>query len=98
MASYGYRVRKAEWGASANTNFVAELLITGVDTGVGVIERLSTRLSEMGLNIRAFSIEGNEGYFEGHVKLMVANKDQLTLALRALKTLDGVANVVRVEN
>jgi hypothetical protein len=30
--------------------------------------------------------------------LMVSNKDQLTLAMRALKTLDGVANVVRVEN
>jgi GTP diphosphokinase / guanosine-3',5'-bis(diphosphate) 3'-diphosphatase len=98
MANYGYRVRKAEWGSSSSTNFVAELVITGVDTGVGVIERLSTRLSEMGLNIRAFSIEGNEGYFEGHVKLMVSNKDQLTLAMRALKTLDGVANVVRVEN
>ena len=98
MANYGYRVRKAEWGATSNTNFVAELIITGIDTGVGVIERLSTRLSEMGLNIRAFSIEGNEGYFEGHVKLMVTNKDQLTLAIRALKTLDGVANVVRVEN
>ncbi len=98
MAHYGYRVKKAEWGAASNTNFVAELLITGVDTGVGVIERLSTRLSEMDLNIRAFNIEGNEGYFECHVKLMVANKDQLTLAIRALKTLEGVANVVRVEN
>lgn len=98
MAHYGYRVRKAEWGAASNTNFVAELLITGVDTGVGVIERLSTRLSEMDLNIRAFNIEGNEGYFECHVKLMVTNKDQLTLAIRALKTLEGVANVVRVEN
>jgi GTP diphosphokinase / guanosine-3',5'-bis(diphosphate) 3'-diphosphatase len=98
-ANYGYRIKKAEWGASATASFMAELLITGVDTGRGVIERLSNRIStELGLNIRSFSISGDEGYFEGRVKVMVKNKDQLALAIKVLKSLEGVSNVIRVEN
>jgi GTP diphosphokinase / guanosine-3',5'-bis(diphosphate) 3'-diphosphatase len=98
MSLYGYRIHKAEWGSTANSSFVAELLITGIDNGPGVIERLSNKISsQIGLNIRSFSIEGNEGYFEGRVKVVVSNKDQLALAIKALKGLEGVSNVIRVE-
>ena len=98
MSLYGYRIHKAEWGSTANSSFVAELLITGIDNGPGVIERLSNKISsQIGLNIRSFSIEGNEGYFEGRVKVVVSNKDQLAQAIKALKGLDGVSNVIRVE-
>ncbi len=98
MSHYGHRMAKAEWGSTSEVSFVVELLIIGVDTGPGVIERLSNRISsDLGLNIRSFSIEGNEGFFEGRVKLMVSHTDQLVLAIRALKTLEGVNNVVRVD-
>lgn len=98
MSLYGYRIHKAEWAATANASFIAELLITGIDNGPGVIERLSNKISShIGLNIRSFSIEGNEGYFEGRVKVVISNKDQLALAIRALKGLDGVSNVIRVD-
>jgi GTP diphosphokinase / guanosine-3',5'-bis(diphosphate) 3'-diphosphatase len=98
MTFYGYRIHKAEWRASSKASFVAEVLITGIDNGVGMIERLSNKISsEIGLDIRAFSIEGNEGYFEGRVKLVVSNKDQLQSAIKSLKELEGVNNVVRVD-
>jgi GTP diphosphokinase / guanosine-3',5'-bis(diphosphate) 3'-diphosphatase len=98
MTFYGNRILKAEWGASSKASFVAEVLITGVDNGVGMIERLSNKISsDIGLDIRSFSIEGNQGYFEGRVKLVVTNKDQLVLAIKALKELEGVNNVVRVD-
>jgi GTP diphosphokinase / guanosine-3',5'-bis(diphosphate) 3'-diphosphatase len=98
MSHYGHRIAKAEWGASAGMNFIAELLIIGVDSGPGVIERLSNRISsDLGLNIRSFSIEGNEGFFEGRVKVVVSHRDQLVLAIKALKGIDGVNNVVRVD-
>jgi GTP diphosphokinase / guanosine-3',5'-bis(diphosphate) 3'-diphosphatase len=98
MTNFSYRILKAEWGAATNSSFIAELLIMGIDKGVGVIERLSSIISnQLGLNIRSFSIEGNDGYFEGRVRLIVANRDQLVLAIKALKTIEGVANVTRVE-
>ncbi|MEM9819863.1 MAG: RelA/SpoT family protein [Bacteroidota bacterium] len=97
MANYGYRIMKAEWVVTTNTSFVADLLITGIDDGPGVIERLSRSISsDLGLNIRSFSIAGEEGYFEGRISLLVANKDQLNVAIRGLQNLDGVSTVTRI--
>jgi GTP diphosphokinase / guanosine-3',5'-bis(diphosphate) 3'-diphosphatase len=97
MANYGYRILKAEWVDSPSANFVTELKIIGIDTGVGVIERLSHNISNLNLNMRSFHIDGKEGYFEAKIALVVVNTDQLNMAIRALKTLEGVQNVFRVE-
>lgn len=98
MANYGYRVMKADWVSTTNTTFVADLKITGIDDGPGIIEKLSHQISSaLNLNIRSFSIEGYEGYFEGRISLLVPNVDQLNLAIRALQNLDHVSTVSRVE-
>ena len=96
-AKYGYRIMKAEWVYTSGSAFIAELLITGIDEGIGVIERLSRNISsDLGLNMRAFRIESKDGKFESYIKLFIANKDQLNLAIRKLKNLPAVSNVVRV--
>ncbi|MEP7267730.1 MAG: RelA/SpoT family protein [Saprospiraceae bacterium] len=98
LANYGYRVVKAEWGDINQSDFVANLVITGVDDGPGVIERISKAISQdLNLNIRSFSIEGKEGYFEGKMSLMVKNKVQLVKAMAALKKLDAIDSVARLE-
>ena len=97
MANYGYRVLKAEWVQAEQRNFVVDLKIIGVDSGVGVIQMLSNELSnKLGVNIRSFSIEGNEGYFEGKVSVFVANTDQLTVVLKAIERLDSISHVSRI--
>ncbi|HRW75186.1 MAG: bifunctional (p)ppGpp synthetase/guanosine-3',5'-bis(diphosphate) 3'-pyrophosphohydrolase [Lewinellaceae bacterium] len=99
MANYGYRVMKAEWVQAGSASFKVDLLVTGIDAGPGVIERLSQRISStLGLNIRSFYIDGDEGFFEGKISLIVNNKDQIIQAIQALKTLDGVSSVTRVES
>ena len=98
MAHYGYRVMKAEWVIGEATSYVVDLIITGVDDGPGVIERVTNTISStLGLNIRSFSIAGNEGYFEGRVSLVVMNKDQLNFAIKTLNGLPGISRVARVE-
>ncbi len=98
IAHYGYRVMKAEWVSTTDTTFVADLKITGIDDGPGIIERLTHKISSMlGLNIRSFNIAGDEGYFEGRVSLLVQNTDQLNMAIRALQNLESVSTVTRVE-
>lgn len=97
MAHYGYRILKAEWVNNPNATFVAELNIIGIDSGIGVIERLSHNISNLGLNMRSFHIDGKEGYFEARISLVVINTDQLNMAIKALKTLEGVQNVFRFE-
>jgi GTP pyrophosphokinase len=97
MAHYGYRVMKAEWILTQQSQFVANLEVTGVDNGPGVIEQLSHELSSLlGLDIRSFSIAGDEGYYEGTIGVLVSNKDQLNLAMRVLQNLDIVSTVKRV--
>ncbi|HKK79634.1 MAG TPA: ACT domain-containing protein, partial [Phaeodactylibacter sp.] len=98
MAHYGYRVMKAEWVSTTDSTFVVDLILTGIDDGPGVIERLTNKISTMlGLNIRSFSIEGDEGYFKGRISLLVKNRDQLYMAVQALKNLDNISTVTRVE-
>lgn len=98
MANYGYRVMKAEWSNISESDFIAELIITGVDSGPGVIEKLTNKISStMGLNIRSFFIEGKEGYFEGRINLIVKNIDQLNQAIIGLKMIEGISTVSRME-
>lgn len=98
MANYGYRIMKADWEDTVLNNFIVDLKITGLDDGPGVIERVTNKISSsLGINIRSFNIEGDEGYFEGKVSLIVTNKDQLNLVIRSLKTLQGISNVVRMD-
>ena len=97
LANYEYRILKAEWGNTVKSDFVADIVITGIDIGKGAIQRLTDRISNLGLNIRSFSISGEGGYFEGKVSLVVRNIDQLNHAMLSLKSFDWVSNVRRAE-
>jgi len=98
LANYGYRVLKADWEHTATTNFTVELLVTGVDYGPGVIQVLTNELSnKLGVNIRSFSIEGYEGYFEGRIGVFVLNKEQLNVVIHSLERLEGISSVVRTD-
>jgi len=97
LANYGYRVLQAEWGGGNSSNFIVDLSITGVDSGPGVIQKLTSELANnLGINIRSFSIAGDEGYFEGKVSIFVKNKDQLNVVIQAINKVEGVNNVTRV--
>lgn len=95
LVNYGYRIMKAEWGTSVKSSFVADLLITGID-GPGVIQRLTDKISNsLSLNMRSITFSGEDGYFEGRISLVVMNTDQLNLAIRSLKAMDGITSVTR---
>ncbi len=96
LASRANNVHKAEWGKSTSNQYYTDLIITGVDKGVGVIQAISSTISStLGLNIRSFSIDGHDGFFEGKLRLVVNNNNQLHKAIIELKKIDGVRNVVR---
>ncbi len=95
LASYGYRVLKADWTNIATSAFVEELIITGSDNGPGIIQSITENINKFGLNIKSFKIDGNEGIFEGTVKLEMQNLDQMNALIRTLKNLPYVSNVRR---
>jgi GTP pyrophosphokinase len=97
LANYAHRILKAGWGNTVKSDFLADIIVTGIDSGPGVIQQLTDRISGLGINIRSFSISGEDGYFEGRISLIVANIDQLQRAMMALKSFKWVSNVSRVE-
>ena len=68
------------------------------DQGVGVIQNLTRLISnKFNLNIRSFHIEGEEGYFEARISLLVNNTNQLQLIINSLKAMDGISSVTRID-
>ncbi|HMT78550.1 MAG TPA: hypothetical protein PKA44_12610, partial [Saprospiraceae bacterium] len=72
-----------------------ELIIIGSDNGPGIIQSITENINKFGLNIKSFKIDGNEGIFEGTVKLEMQNLDQMNALIRTLKNLPYVSNVRR---
>jgi len=96
QATFGYRIKKAEWVETAGSSFVAELLITGMDD-MGVILRLSNVIAnKLKVNMRSFSMTGGEGHFEGRISVEVNSKEQLNLVINELKLLEEVNTVARI--
>lgn len=95
LATYEHRILKAGWGNVVKADFLTNIVVTGIDSGPGVIKDLTDKISGLGINIRSFSISGEGGYFEGHIGLIVANINQLNQAVQALKSFDWVSSVVR---
>lgn len=95
LASYGYRVLKADWTNLTASNFIVELTIHGTDGGPGIIQSITENINKFGLNITSFKIDGNEGIFEGVVKLEISNIDQLNIVIKSIKNLPYVSSVRR---
>lgn len=96
MANYSYRVMKAEWSNVANVNFVVHLRITGID-GKGVAQKLTNVITDdLGLEMRSILLEGQAGFFEGKISVVVNHTEQLNQAIKALKNLEGISSVVRL--
>ena len=99
MVNYGYRILKAEWSNNLGSAFTTDLIITGIDDGPGVIQRLTHDISgKLGVNIKSFSIASHEGTFEGKMSLVVSNKNQINLIIQSLSKLPGVTHVRRSDH
>lgn len=97
MANYAYRMMKAEWVDSENTDFIAKIMITGID-GRGVAQKITGFITnDLKLDMRSISMDGNQGFFQGRISIVVKNKDQLHLTMKSLKEMDGVYSVIREE-
>lgn len=97
FTNYGYRILKAEWQGMVKSNYLVKLKIIGLDTGIGVIQKLTNEISgKHGVNIKSFSIAGDEGIFEGTIGLEIKNLEQLNLLIKKLKKVEGINTVERL--
>ncbi len=90
---YSYRIRKATWGDAKTNPFLHKLLVKGIDAGKGVVQRVAGQITNLGLNIKTFNINGNNGYFTGEITIEVEDTQQLDQAIEALESLADVSKV-----
>lgn len=100
MSNYGYRIIKAQWKDSMvknETRFLAGIRIVGIDD-VGIVSSLSEIISKnMGVNMKAITIESHEGTFEGIITVYVEDTKHLDNLIANIKQKHPVMDVSRME-
>ena len=98
LSNYSYRILKAEWGNTVRSKFVTELIVTGRDIGKGVIAQVSACIENLGINVIAFNMRGDDaGHFQGLIEMEVNTAEHLNLLISTLKGFDYVTGVQRRE-
>ncbi len=94
---YPYRIVNTIWGKQETVAFLTGLRITGIDD-VGLINRLTNVVSnKMNIDMRSISFDTIDGVFEGLIKVYVQNNKQLKSLMEAIKNINGVHNVRKIE-
>jgi len=97
MSNYGYRVVKAKWTSQKEIAFLAGLWIEGTDR-IGIINDISTVISnELKVNMRSFTIDTDNGLFDGKIKLYVNDTIHLKMLMEKLEKVEGVEVVSRYD-
>ncbi len=98
FANLSHRIMKAEWVSEMRQPFTAKILVRGVDN-VGVLQQLAgTITNRLNINIKAISIEGDAGVFEGRLTVSIYNRDQLDHLIETLEAQTNVQSVTRVND
>jgi len=96
MATYGKNIVKAKWRKEGNLQFLSGLSFTGHDK-FGLIREITELLtSQLGINIRSFTLEAHDDIFRGTTMLYVQDSVQLDSIIRQLKKINGIKEVNRL--
>lgn len=97
MSKYGNNIIKAKWREKGSLQFLAGIKLYGRDR-LGIIKDITNVISsELGINIRSFTLETNSDLFEGQAMMYVKDSTQLNTIMMKLQKVDGVEKIYRVE-
>lgn len=94
---FGYRVLKAEWtGETNNGGYEVGIHIIGKDD-LAVVHNITSLISkENATTLRSYSIESNDGLFQGYFYIYVKDRPALGTLINKLKEVKGVKNIHRL--
>lgn len=86
----------AKWIDSSQQEFLAKIVITGIDH-IGLVNEITSIISEnMHVNMKSISFESNDGLFSGKINMVVKNNTIIRKLLEKLKKINGIDKVTRV--
>ncbi len=96
QSNFSYRVLKAKWIDSTQSDFKAELAIYGIDT-IGLVSEVTKVISNNhSINMINVNFESNDGVFNGKIVVVVKNKTILNNLVKNIKKISGIDKVTRL--
>jgi GTP pyrophosphokinase len=100
MSNYGYRIIKAKWANSEQTNqkaFLSSIKVSGIDS-VGIVSIITDIISkQLQVNMRSISMNSHNGMFDGNIILEVYDTRQLETIMSSIKNASELITVNRVD-
>jgi GTP pyrophosphokinase len=97
MSSYGQRIVKSKWNDHQAISFLAAFKIVGQDK-IGMLNSIIRVVSLIQkINIRSFTIDSQDGMFEGVIKVYIGGKEEADRLIENLGKISGVFKVQRLE-
>ena len=94
--SYGNRILDAKWDMHKKLYFGATVRMQGIDR-MGILVDVSRVItSQMNVNIRRLTIEGDDGVFDGTIELRVHDREDVKNIINNLKQIEGVQTVTQI--
>jgi len=95
-SSFGERILSVVWSNHTNSSFEATLEIKGIDS-IGVLNTITKTISEdYNVNIRWLMIEAKDGMFEGKIKMLVHNVEDIQKMCVTLSKIKNVKSINRI--
>jgi len=96
QSNFSYRIIKAKWIDSSQSEFRSELTISGIDT-IGLVNEVTKIISSNhNINMVSVSFESNDGVFNGKIIVVVKNITILDNLVKNIKKINGIDKVTRV--
>lgn len=96
LANHENNVVRAKWREGEQVSFLTGITITAIDHK-GLLQELTHIISqEMGINMRAITLEASEGVVRGIIMLYINNLENLNRLIDTLSAIEGVEQVRRI--
>lgn len=92
---YPYRLIPVKWSGKIGEQYGATLRIVGNDD-IGIVTNITSIINrEKSITLRSIAIDSNDGLFQGHLVVGVADTAALNNLIKKIKTIKGVKDVQR---
>ena len=96
QSNFSYRIINAKWKDSTQSDFKAEIVISGIDT-IGLVNEVTKIISNnLSINIINLHFESDDGVFNGNIAVVVKNITILDNLVKNIKKINGIDKVSRL--
>lgn len=95
MSRFGYRFIKARWAGKSGSQYSCTLKVIGNDD-IGIVTNITSLIQkENNVALRSISVDSADGFFHGHLTILISDNKVLENIIKKIKAIKGVKSVER---